>query len=284
MPIQFHKFDQQKIDNHHKHLESLATKGTPKSYEILVDGIKAVPKSDDPADFYKYEDYMTEDTGKIKIIIYGSTKSPRNDQFEYAMKAKNEKEAFEMGLDGFAGKAYSNAQVREMAEKRQQEKLEMQELESLRIKVVEQQNTIGEQEEEMKLMQKVIDKAEANGNKIGGLDFGTAISKGFELYVNNNAHKLAKIPGFEGLAGVFATEANGPSQPQENAEATFRKKETDNAPEITEREKEFIRLFHELEQVFSHEQMLEIIEILRYLAKDKSQLTPILELLEEKES
>src|SRR5690349_17713742 len=108
MPITFHKFDQQKIDNLHKHLEYLVAKGTPKSYEIIVDGSKAVGKTEDPSDFYKYEDYMTGDTNEIKIIIHGFNKSPRNDQSVFAVKARTEKEALEMGLDGVASRAYTS--------------------------------------------------------------------------------------------------------------------------------------------------------------------------------
>src|SRR3954466_10428259 len=81
MPIQFDKFDQQKVDNLKTHLDSSAKKGTPKTYEIHVDGVKAVMKTDDPNEFYNYEAYMKEDTNEIKVIIYGSNNSPRNDQY-----------------------------------------------------------------------------------------------------------------------------------------------------------------------------------------------------------
>ena len=281
MPIQFDKFDQQKVDNLKTHLDSSAKKGTPKTYEIHVDGVKAVMKTDDPNEFYNYEAYMKEDTNEIKVIIYGSNNSPRNDQYSFSLKAKSQKEALDFGLDGFSSKAYSQSDIREMVAKRAKQIEDSEELEMLRIKVKDQEKKLQENKELVDTMQQIIDKAKENGNKIGGMHVGDILSLALEGFVKRNAPAIAKATGFEGLAGAFAE--NNSTQTQDSYEASFRKKESSNESSLTEHEKEFIVLFHELEKCFDQQEMLQIIEILQILSKDKSQLTPVLELLQEPE-
>jgi hypothetical protein len=279
MPIQFHKFDQQKIDNIKTTLDSFATKGEPRTYEIAVDGIKAVIKTEDPNEFYKYEDYMTENTSEIRIKVYSGS-SPRNDQYSFAMKAKTEKEALDHGLDGFSSKSYSESEVKEMAAQRQKQNAELEELALLRLKVVEQEAKIKENLDLVATMQKIIDKAKENGNKIGGVHLGDLLSMALEGFVKRNAPAIAKATGFEGFAGAFSNEGNT-EQSQENNEASFKKKQSSNETNLSEHEKEFIILFHELEKVFNQDEMLQVISVLQMLSKDKSQLTPVVQLLEE---
>ena len=89
MPIQFDKFEQSKIDRLKNHLSTLADKNKAKFYEIIVDGLKAVPKTDEISDFDAYEDYITKDTEQIKIVIYNTALSPRNDQYVFILQAKD---------------------------------------------------------------------------------------------------------------------------------------------------------------------------------------------------
>ena len=281
MPIQFDKFDQQKVDNLKTHLDSLAKKGTPKPYEILVDGVKAVMRTEDPEEFYNYEAYMKEDTNEIRVIIHGWNNSPRNDQFSFSLKAKTQKEALDMSLDGFASKAYSQTEIREMIARRQKQVEDMEELEMLRAKVAERAKKIKESEQLVETMQKVIDEAKKNGNKIGGIHLGDLLSVAIESFLKRNGPAIAKATGIDGLAGAFSGNNEPTEQGSTASEASFRKKETPNEPALTLHEKEFVALFHELEKCFSQEEMLQIIEILQSLRDDKSQLVPILELLQQ---
>src|SRR5512139_282799 len=81
MPVTNDKFDQLKIDKLKHFLEDMASKGQAKPYEIFVDTLKVVPKTENVDDFDNYEFYMNEDTEKIRILIYNSNLSPRNDQY-----------------------------------------------------------------------------------------------------------------------------------------------------------------------------------------------------------
>ena len=81
MAVTNDQYDQLKIDKLRHFLEDMAMKGHARSYEIFVDSLKVVPKTDDPKQFENYEYYMNENTEKVRILIYTSNLSPRNDQY-----------------------------------------------------------------------------------------------------------------------------------------------------------------------------------------------------------
>ena len=70
MPITHDNYDQLKIDKLKHYLEDMTAKGHAKPYEIFVDSLKVVPKTEDPKEFDNYEYYMNDDTEKIRIQIY----------------------------------------------------------------------------------------------------------------------------------------------------------------------------------------------------------------------
>src|SRR5258708_12761587 len=81
MSVPQQKFDEFKIDKLKHYLEDMAGKGQPRLYEIFVDGLKVVPKTEDTGQFDNYEQYMDEDTEKVRILVYNSNLSPLNHQF-----------------------------------------------------------------------------------------------------------------------------------------------------------------------------------------------------------
>jgi len=280
MPIQFDKFDQQKVDNIFNHLEASAKKGTPKPYEVHVDGVKAVMKTEDPSEFYNYEAYMKENTDQVKFIIYGSNNSPRNDQYAFSMKAQTQNEALEFGLDGFATKAYSQNDIKEMVAKRQKQLEEQEELERLRLKVKEQEKQLEENKITLETMQKIIDKAKENGNKINGYHMGDLLSVAIEGLLRRNAQSIADVTGLDGFAQVFSgKEGNAPQDETEGA--TFKRKGASESSQPSEHEKNIVAFFTELEKIFSPAEMDQIIGVLETLAKDKTKLSGVVELLNE---
>ena len=96
MPITHDNYDQLKIDKLKHYLEDMTAKGHAKPYEIFVDSLKVVPKTEDPKEFDNYEYYMNDDTEKIRIQIYNSNLSPRNDQYCFYVKQHKQ----DKGLNG----------------------------------------------------------------------------------------------------------------------------------------------------------------------------------------
>ncbi len=290
MPIQFDNFDQQKVDRLKNHLVAMAEKGKAKHYEIFVDGLKAVTKTDEPSEFDGYEDYMTIDTEQIRIIIYNSSSSPRNDQYVFMVKARNRDEANNIGLNGFEVKSHSKNSLSEWRQKQTLKTSEQMEIAALKRENAELRQELQETEEYADQLAAAVEAAKANGNKIGGVHWGDVVSVALEGLVRRNTHLIAQIPAVSGLAGLIEKDNNRIESPQENAEVSFKKKETstnanasNNAPALTDEEKQFIGLFRELEKLFTEDEMGQVMQILDALSKDKTQLQPVAELLYEDE-
>src|SRR5215211_6681702 len=102
MPVTNDVYDQLKIDKLKHFLEAQAERGQAKPFEIFVDNLKVVAKTEDPKDFDSYEFYMNEDTEKVRILIYNSNLSPRNDQYCF-MVQRNKVERSLNGLGEIEG-------------------------------------------------------------------------------------------------------------------------------------------------------------------------------------
>lgn len=148
MPIQFDKYDQLKIDRLRSHLELLAKRGIPKHYEIFVDGLKAVQKTNDPSEFDAYETYMMEDTAQIRIVMYHSGASPRNDQYVFSLKAKSSQEALDISLDGYSLRKLSKAELGELKIEREHHIAESQEVQRLNEELEKAKAALEKQKED----------------------------------------------------------------------------------------------------------------------------------------
>lgn len=96
MPVITEHYDQLKIDKLKHYLEMQAQKGNAVPFELFVDNLKVVPRTEDPKEFDNYEFYMNEDTEKLRILIYGYGQSPRNDQYCFMVQ----KNKIDKGLNG----------------------------------------------------------------------------------------------------------------------------------------------------------------------------------------
>ena len=287
MPIQFDKFDQQKIDRLKSHLETMAAKGAPKFYEIFVDGLKAVPKTDEPKEFEGYEDYMTADTNQVKIVIYCSGASPRNDQYVFSMKARNNEEALDMGLNGIAFKAFSQNDLKKLKFQKEQRGAINAEIRELNEEIDGLYKELDEKNEYISKLEDAVEEAKANGNKIGGIHAGEVLAVALDGLLKKNLPKIAAATGMEGLAGLLGDESS--SAPAENktpteTEVTVKKKQSESSPELSEQQKHFLALFSAIKRHFSEAEMDSVIEIIEVLSKDKSKINLIVELLGKEES
>src|SRR4051812_34250329 len=107
MPIKFDSYDQLQIDSLKTVLDSNVELGRPKSYEIHVDQTKAVSKTTDVNQFYKYEDFMTPSTCSVRFVFFCPNNSPRNDQYVFVLKANSPQDALNKGLDGVVHQVFN---------------------------------------------------------------------------------------------------------------------------------------------------------------------------------
>lgn len=284
MPIQFDKFDQQKVDRLKSHLEAMASKGQAKFYEIYVDALKAVQKNDDPVEFEGYEDYMTADTNQIKVVIYSSGSSPRNEQYVFAMKAKNNEEAFDMGLNGLTMRGFTSSELKTIKEQRDKKADETFQIQELNAEIDELNAELTEKQTYISQLENGIETAKANGNKIGGHHIGDIVSVALEGLIKRNTHLLAQVPGLEGIAGLIenpnGTQSNPVTQPI--SEVTFKKAaQSESATPLTEHQKEFLALFGEIQRHFSEPEVTQVIDVLEALSRNKTKINAVLEILQQ---
>jgi hypothetical protein len=86
MAVSTAKYDPFKIDKLRNYLEDMAQKGHARPFEVFVDNLKIVPKTDAVELFNGFEGYIDEETEKIRILIYDTPSSPRNNQYVYSLK------------------------------------------------------------------------------------------------------------------------------------------------------------------------------------------------------
>lgn len=266
MPVSNEKYDQLKIDKLKHYLEDMASKGQPKPYEIFVDSLKVVPKTEDPKDFDSYEYYMNEDTEKLRILIYNSSLSPRNDQYcFYVQQGKQEK-----GLNGL-GEVENIIQEKLAARDREHEVIKMKE------ELAETKKQLDEAEDYIEELEEKLAVASDNKYKLKNLDLvelGTTV-------LGRLAEKHADILAGAGLEGFAKKEKELPASQQETA-VSFQKKEETVTATLSTQHQQYIDFMTELEKSFDEAQMLNVIQILQHLMEDPSKVETVSALLTNK--
>jgi hypothetical protein len=273
MPVTNDNFDQLKIDKLRHYLEDMAAKGHPKPYEIFVDALKVVPKTEDPKEFDGYEYYMNENTEKIRILIYNSQLTNRNDQYcFYVQKNAADKPLNGLGdLDGI---------IQEKLAARERE----YEVNKLKEELEETKKQLEEAEEYSEQLEQELEVVKSNKFKLGSIHLGELASYAMESIVRRNPQMLTKIPGGEALAGIIEQDnaerdkKKLDSSPIAEAEASFSKRAT-VAEGLSEEQKRQLAFIEQLQGVFSEEQLQSVMHIIEKLAADPTQIISVSKLL-----
>lgn len=273
------KFEQSKMDRLKHFIQSHAEKGNPKFYEIFVDNLKVVDKTDKAEDFENYEDYISEDTDHIRVVIYYSAKSPRNEQYKYILKEKvivlpPKKESELNGVE-ILGRMEEKLKIER--ERWDADLLKKENLE-LKVKLKESEDysdILMEKYENLKLQKSSVTQNWG--------EFGSVLLEGF---VRRNPQFLGKIiPGGEALAGLLEQDTKEQQermklQTTNDSEVTFSKRES-VSPALTKEEQEFLQILKQLQGTFDENEIAAVMQILDRLASDTSKVHVVLELLTE---
>jgi hypothetical protein len=209
-------------------LENNAQAGTPTDYEIRVDGMKVIPRTNNHELFDNHEDFVNQETAEITIILYEGN-SRRSTRHVLSLKEEPKKETVPPPAPGLSG-----VEVEKMMEDKLRAQRQEIEFGLLRKEVKELKERAEDSEQYADELEGVVEKAKANGNKIGGLHWGEIAGVAFEGILRRNAHLLLKIPGAEGLAGLLTGDSGakleeGKQQPV--TETFFKEKEGPEAAE-----------------------------------------------------
>src|SRR3989337_1429733 len=89
------KYDQAKIEKLAEYLRLYYQKDQPIDYEIIVDGLRVVRRTNDPDMFPLHEAFVTGDTKSIEVLFYSGT-SPNNERHVFTLSEESKQE----GLSG----------------------------------------------------------------------------------------------------------------------------------------------------------------------------------------
>jgi len=281
------KYDVVKMERLKHYLETNAERDKPKYYEIYVDNLKAVDKTNDPACFDDYTMYINEDSKVIKVLIYTSTENcPRNDKFIFTIvnteeeRRKHEKKQSE--LNGLEIQTKIDSAITAERDRLNTEKLK-EELDEKTKQLEEAEEYIDQLTEELQ----VVKEKKYNPREI---QFGNIASIAIEEMIKRNPAWSKKVPLIGALSGLLETEqptvldGTEKKTTSEETTASFAKTIKDPVQEDLDKEtKAKMEFFEQMEENFTEEQLNMVIEIIQSLAVKPEQLTTVYELVLSKE-
>jgi polyhydroxyalkanoate synthesis regulator phasin len=206
------KYNQEKIELIKRNLEAHKELGQNKFYEIHVDGLRAVPRTDDITHFEDYAMYLSKDTSELKILLYQGN-SFRTDKFIFTFENTNEPKQNLQTLKAEILQEIQQATLGNAPENvKEQLKYSLMErdLTDSQAKVNALKLEIEEHTEYIEILEKKVEdlqdklytsqQAEVSKNRLYEMTYAL-VTKGSE-FVKRNPEILAKIPVLgETLAG-----------------------------------------------------------------------------------
>jgi hypothetical protein len=268
------KYDPLKIDKLKHLIISHHQKGLPKEFEIFVDEMRVVDRTSDPEEFDSFHDYLDEETRYIRIILYYSPNSPRNEQFVFEFQNNksfsSNVELSGVDIDHKIGERIYAERLKWETEQKQKE--QQKEIESLSAKLKEAEDYIT-------TLENNVEDLKVNGTKLKA-GWGEIASVALEGIIRRNPQILSAIPGGEAVAGILA----GTEQSQKaietdpQAEVSFQSVPSPTPTNSLDSDSAFI--IQMMKESFEPNQIAKVWEILRELAENPNSIETVLELLQ----
>lgn len=245
-----------------------AESGKPTDYEIRVDDMKVVPRTNDVDHFDNHEEFVNEETRKVIVLIYDGT-SRRNTQHTFLLK-EEKKPQQQNTLSGIEVQKMVSEQLSRHKKEWERELLEKENAD-LKKKLEEADEFIGKQGAAIEKLK--------SGRKLEDLQWGELLGIAGESLLRRNTHLIAKVPGMKGLAGIIEKDNTEPEKqietPKPEAEASYKMKEEKpepekKEPEISREDKDRLNFLRQLQERFSEDELRQVLTLLNTLV-DKPQ-------------
>jgi hypothetical protein len=254
------RYDPVRLSSIKRMLLNETKEGNPRYYEIWVDDVKMVEKTNDAEKFNSYEDHVFDETEKITVNVYTSSQSSPHIVTRYNFTfGEDEPKAQAQPMNGF-GLGEIEARINE---KVSQER-ERWDCEQVKRDLASLKEKLKESEEWNEKLEVIIEETKKKLEEAKGLSDLTSIVK--DLAVSK---LLGKKPEEK-------QSLSGSEKPQE--EASFKMKSSEETP-LTEQEKNFLQFRKSLEANFSEEEFGMVLDIIDEFIKDKTNIKPVTELL-----
>lgn len=266
-------------------LHDMATKGEEKHFEVYVNDVKVVPRTNKIEQIDDHKAYLEDTTETVKVFVYNTENSNRYIQFIFFIEKKKSIEHVEtihapqqpQGLSGIELENRINERLTAaLAQERErwQNDLMKREFETCK-------KDLADAEEYIEDLEKQLSHYKSKKLHWGDVNLGDVASVIVEGMVKRNPHWVAKLPGGDALAGLIATEAtteNGTAEVVEN-EVVFKKK-TPAEDGLSEEVKAQLGFLKQLETHFNQEQLDKIMLILQSFVETPKNIETVFELLE----
>src|SRR6187551_2180376 len=255
------KYEQKKIDNLIQYLRLYYDKGQPIDFEILVDGFKAVRRTNDPDMFTMFENFVTADTRSIEVLLF--TGSSNNNEKRISYFGDQPKEGLS-GLD-----------VKNIVDEEVQRKLREKDYDTLKDDNKKLQQHIADLESEVEELEKQNAKLEMKQSPLNSFlgDVGSSL---VESFIKRNPKLMSAFPGGEALAGLLQSNNEETSEePTPDSEVSFKPK-VSSAASLSEEDQAAIQFVNQLKSQFSKEEFERVLLILQTLAEDKTKIDLII--------
>lgn len=257
----------EKIDKLRDYLKLYAEKGMPIDYEILVDGFKAVRRTNDVELFSMFENFVGADTRNIEILFYTGT-SNNNDKHLFTLAEETKEQ------NGLSGIEIDN-RIQEGIDKEKRN----WEFDSMKAEIKSLKEEVEELEEEIEKLESERENLVSKQSPLNGL-LGEVGSSVIESFVKRNPRLLANIPGGEALAGLLEGERE--EEPAEETEVSFKSTSTEQSEEkhIRNDEANQAHIFvKQLKSSFTKTEFDLVLEILQHFAENKDAIETTLDTL-----
>jgi FtsZ-binding cell division protein ZapB len=260
------KYEQRKIDNLIQYLRLYHQKDQPIDYEILVDGFKAVRRTNDPDMFSMFENFVTADTQSIEVLLYQGASNNNEKRIFYFGEIPKEKIKDE-GLSGVEVQNSVNEQVKQ--------KLLEKEYKDLQEENNNLKQHIADLESEVDELEKFNTRLEAKQSPLNNF-FGDIGSSLVESFIKRNPKLMSSIPGGEALAGLLEhNNAEDQNEVSSEAEVSFKPKTNASTSQVSEEDRVAIQFVNQLKAQFTKDEFENVLLILQTLADDKSKISLI---------
>jgi hypothetical protein len=253
------KYDAMRFEKIKHHLETQAEKGKPRYFEMFVDNLKVIDKTNDIASFDDYLLYVDDKTKLIKLLLYSACEmSPRNDKFFFTFDNTEDKNT----LGALEVQDKITKAIMSERDRIKTEQLEI-EVKELTLDLEEAQDYIDQLE--IKYQEAVTQNVE----KSKEVKLGAVAALAIEHVLKRNPNMLSKIPLLGMLSGLDDT-----PNPQ-----TIPLQSNDSKSTFTQEVSQESGLEFEMMRVFTDDEFAKMITIINLLGVHKNQISTILDLL-----
>lgn len=264
-------FDESKVDLLRDTLKQCADSGEPRYFEIRLDGMPVVARTNDYLLFDGYAKHIDEDSAVLDVIIYPASKTTYKGKcHRFLLKPEIEKPKEDVkGLSGMdverrIEEALSQREQRYVYERKIDE-LE-RDKKDLGKELERTKSDLGEANDYIRILEGRCEESRKQQSKLDGIEKIAGVT---ERIVD----KLGGGP----LSGIFSGDEKKQAEKTQEAEVTFEKSNPKH--EISEDQKKYLSVLENLEEVFTDEELVVIMRVLNRVSQNKPDLITIAELL-----